>query len=307
MYFAGRINSFILKGNKNVFDAIETYKKMEGMTHLEFNYPEHIAGYELKEIEKAIQPLAVNGLAMRFRSGFEKGEYSNPDESLRRKAIEMTIEAAEICKALGGSVVTVWLAFDGFDYPFQADYEKKWTQIKNAFREIADSVGDVKISIEFKPFEPRNYSILDGAGTTLLMAHDIDRPNVGVTLDFCHMLMKHDSPSLALSLAASRDKLFGLHMNDGYSQMDSGMIFGSINIPHTLEFVYYLKKYQYDGVVFFDTFPVRESAVKETQANITAFNKFLKLIDEIGMDKIDNIISMEDGIEAQKLILDIIR
>jgi xylose isomerase len=307
MNFAGRINSFISKGGQSIFDAIAAYKKMKGMTHLEFNYPEHIEGYDLKKIKEAIRPLKVNGLAMRFRDGFEKGEFSNPDEVVRIKAIEMTKKAADICRELGGSVVTVWLAFDGFDYPFQTDYEKTWNQIKNALCEVADYAKDIKISIEYKPFEPRNYSILDSVGTTLLMVNDIDRPNVGATLDFCHMMMKHDGPAFGLSLAASRGKLFGLHMNDGYSHMDSGMIFGSVNIPHALEFVYYLKKYHYDGVVFFDTFPVRESVAEEAQANITAFNKYMNLIEHIGMEDIERVISRQDGLEVQKLILGIIR
>lgn len=51
MNYAGRFNSFILKG-QNVFDAIKAYHEMDGITHLEFNYPEHFAGYDLEEIKR---------------------------------------------------------------------------------------------------------------------------------------------------------------------------------------------------------------------------------------------------------------
>ncbi len=307
MNFAGRMNSFIFKGGQTVFDAIAAYKKMQDMTHVEFNYPEHIEGYDLDKIKEALHPLKVNGLAMRFRGGFENGEFSNPEAAVREKAIESTKKATEICRELGGKMVTVWLGFDGYDYPFQADYQKKWEQICDAFREVADHAPDIRISIEYKPFEPRNFSMLDSVGTTLLMVNDIERENVGVTLDFCHMLMKHDGPAFGLALAASRGKLFGLHMNDGYSQMDSGMIFGSVNASHAFEFVYYLKKYDYQDVVFFDTFPVREPAAEETQANINAFNRFLSLVDKIGEEKIERVIAAQDGIAAQRLILEMLR
>ena len=306
MNFAGRMNSFIFKG-KDVFDAIDAYKKMEGITHLEFNYPEHIEGYDLNKIKAAMGDLKVNGLAMRFRDLFTNGEFTNPDESIRRKAIQMTKDAADVCRELGGSVITVWLAFDGYDYPFQADYELKWNQIMDAFREIADYAPDMKFSIEYKPFEPRNYSLIDSVGTTMLMIEEIDRPNVGATLDFCHMVMKHDGPAFGLSLAARKKKLFGLHMNDGYSQMDSGMIFGSVNLAHAMEFVYYLKKYSYDGVVFFDTFPVREEAQAETQANIDAFRKISEAVDRVGVDRIDEIVSEQNGISAQNLVLSMLK
>ena len=96
-------------------------------------------------------------------------------------------------------------------------------------------------------------------------------------------------------------------MNDGYSQMDSGMIFGSVNIAHAAEFIYYLKKYNYQGVVFFDTFPIRENAKLETQANINSFEKISKIIDEIGMDRIAEVVSKRDGVEAQRLVLDMFK
>ena len=82
MNYAGRFNSFILKG-QNVFDAIKAYHEMDGITHLEFNYPEHFAGYDLEEIKKAIGDLKVNGLAVRWRNYFTNGDFTNPDEELR--------------------------------------------------------------------------------------------------------------------------------------------------------------------------------------------------------------------------------
>ena len=51
MNYAGRMNSFIFKGG-NVLDAIAEYKKMHGLTHLEFNYPEHVEGYDIQELKK---------------------------------------------------------------------------------------------------------------------------------------------------------------------------------------------------------------------------------------------------------------
>ena len=165
----------------------------------------------------------------------------------------------------------------------------------------------MKISVEYKPFEPRNYSLIDSTGMTLLLINDVNKENVGCTLDFCHMLMKNDSPACGLALAASRGKLFGLHMNDGYGWMDSGMIFSSVNLGLSLEFVYYLKKYNYQGVTFFDTFPIREGAKEETQANIDSFEKLLHLVEETGMENVESVISKCDGVQAQRLVLSMLK
>ena len=67
------------------------------------------------------------------------------------------------------------------------------------------------------------------------------------------------------------------------------------------------RKYNYQGVVFFDTFPIREAADQETQANIDAFEKYLSIVDELGVEKIDEVVAKRDGISAQKLILGMLR
>lgn len=306
MNYAGRINSFVLKGG-NVLDAIREYRKMHGLTHLEFNYPEHIEGYDLDEIRNAMGDLKVNGFAIRWRKRFVNGNFNNPDPELRREAIEMAKRGADVCRELGGKVVTLWFENDGYDYPFQIDYEKSWENLVEGIREVADYAPDMKISIEYKPYEERNFELVDSTGMTLLLINDVDRDNVGCTLDFCHMLMKNDSPSCGLAMAASRGKLFGLHMNDGYGRIDSGMIFSSIHLGLSLEFVYYLKKYNYQDVVFFDTFPIREAAAPETQANIDAFEKLLHLVEETGMESIESVISKCDGVSAQRLVLDMLK
>ena len=306
MNYAGRFNSFIFKG-QNVYDAIEAYKKMDGITHLEFNYPEHIQGYDLDELKKAIAPLKVNGFSVRWRKEWLRGNFTNPDPELRRKAIQMSKDAADICRELGGSVITLWFENDGFDYPFQMDYEKSWEKLVSGIQEVADYAPDMKISIEYKPYEERDFAMVDSTGMTLYLISQVDRSNVGCTLDYCHMLMKHDNPSYGLALAASQGKLFGLHMNDGYGWKDSGLIFGSLSFAQSAEFIYFLERYHYDGVVFFDTFPIREESRAECQANIDAFELVKSKVDREGVKKITETVSKHDGISAQRLILDMLR
>ncbi len=306
MQYAGRFNSFVFKG-QTVLDAIEAYKNTEGITHLEFNYPEHFTGCSLEELKKSIAPLKVNGLAVRWRKEWLRGDFTNPDDTLRSRAIQMAKDAADVCRELGGSVITLWFENDGFDYPFQMDYEESWGKLVDGIRQVADYAPDLKISVEYKPYEERDFAMVDSTGMTLYLISEVDRPNVGCTLDFCHMLMKHDAPAYGLALAASKGKLFGLHMNDGYGWKDSGLIFGSLNFSQSAEFIYYLERYHYDGVVFFDTFPVREESRAECRANIDAFELIRSKVEREGIENITETVSKHDGISAQKLILDMLR
>lgn len=45
----------------------------------------------------------------------------------------------------------------------------------------------------------------------------------------------------------------------------------------------------------------------ETQANINSFEKISKIVDEIGMDRIAKVVSKRDGVEAQRLVLDMLK
>eukprot|EP00957_Ditylum_brightwellii_P026269 1987005-Ditylum_brightwellii.AAC.1 len=75
----------------------------------------------------------------------------HPDPAMRREAIEITKEAARTARELGCDEVVVWSAYDGYDYPFQVNYDEKWDQIVDAFRECCDAFPDIKFSLEFKP------------------------------------------------------------------------------------------------------------------------------------------------------------
>ena len=131
--------------------------KIEGLTHVDLNYPEHFNGLALAEIKEALNRnnLKVNGLAVRFRERFINGELGNTDREIAAEAKELCFQAVDITKKLGGSQVTIWLGYDGFDYPFQLDYAKAWKQVVAAVQEVADYDPSINISIEYKPYDPR--------------------------------------------------------------------------------------------------------------------------------------------------------
>lgn len=134
------------------------------------------------------------------------------------------------------------------------------------------------------------------------LVNEVNRKNMGVTLDFCHMLMKHENPACGASLLASKGKLFGVHLNDGYGVKDDGLMVGTSNLQKTIEFLYYLKLYQYNQAIFFDSFPIREHPSVESKFNIKILRKLNSLIDKIGIERITEIVNDNDSIKANSLI-----
>jgi len=304
MKLATRINSFLPVYDNDIGKVFSKFKSL-GLTHVDLNYPEHVGDFSVEEIKALLAEnnLKANGVALRFRKDFINGELGNSDENIAQEALKLTKEAADFCREIGGEVVTIWLGFDGFDYSFQINYQKVWNQLVNAFKEIANYAPDLKIAIEYKPFQPRAYAFIDSMGVAGMMLNDIACDNVGITLDYCHMLMKHENPAFAADIFGSRQKLYGVHLNDGYGLNDDGLMIGTSTPFKTLEFLYYVKKHGYNSAIYFDTFPVIEDAVKECEQNIKMITLLNGMIDNVGLDFIQNIIDRNDAIAASELMI----
>jgi xylose isomerase len=261
--------------------------------------------YSPDEMKKILSEnnLELNGVALRFRNQFINGEIGNANEEISKKALQLCKDAADYCRAVGGEVVTIWLGFDGFDYSFQISYEKVWKQIRDCFIEMADYAPDVKFSIEYKPFQPRAYAFIDSLGLAMVMMNEINRDNLGITLDYCHMLMKHENPAYGASILGSRNKLYGVHLNDGYGLNDDGLMLGTSSLVKTIEFLYYIKLHEYDHAIYFDTFPVIEDPVAECKRNINMIKKLDNLIGKLGMSYIQSVIDENSAVKVSDLVI----
>lgn len=307
MKYATRLNSFVTK-DVDVEAALRTIAATDGIDYVDLNYPEHFTlptpqlGALLNELG-----LTLNSVAMRFRSGYEHGEYTNRDPKVRQSAIDLTKAGMDATAELGCDLVTVWLGFDGYDYPFQKDYRTGLDLAIAAFTELADYRPDVRLSIEYKPYEERARAMISHTGTVLHVLDRVGKDNVGATLDFCHMLMAGDQPAFGASLLLSQQKLWGVHLNDGYGRFDDGLMVASVHPWETAEFLYYLLRYDYPGVIYFDTFPRREDPSAEAARNVAIVDRLLEKITAYGVENITDIVQTQDGIKSHELLNDLLK
>ena len=293
--FATRLNSFASKPHifwKNEIPLITTDKLIEragtvkGLTDLDLNYPDH-AGDNLDHILKVIQDngLGVNGFAMRYYTNpaFKLGAFTNPDKRVRQEAIDLTKEGIDAARKLNVNLMTIWLGQDGFDYGFQANYKKMWQDEIDGIQEVALHDKECQISIEYKPNEPRAYSLLSNLSSTLLAIKEIDLSNLGVTLDFAHILYADEQPAFSADMVSRNSKILGLHLNDGYGKRDDGLMVGSVHQLATIELLYQVYKDGYDGTIYFDTFPDASGLdpVKECETNIRTVKTMVKVVKKL--------------------------
>ncbi|HSV30603.1 MAG TPA: sugar phosphate isomerase/epimerase family protein [Atribacteraceae bacterium] len=214
---------------------------------------------------------------------WQLGSLGAGDPAIRSQAVGLCKEAVGFARAVGSPAISLWLGQDGFDYPFQIDYQTHWDDLRKAVVQVADLDPTMLVSLEYKHREPRNRMTLSGAAKVLLFVNEVNRNNVGVCMDFGHALACKESAAESVVLLHGRGKLFNVHINDCLRDWDDDMIVGSVHLPETLEFLYYLEKTGYDGWLGLDQFPYREDAFlacKQSIENIRALERILA-----GMDK----------------------
>lgn len=316
--YATRLNGFksdaarIWPGRNRItaLDLIERAATVPGLSAVDFNFPDHLEGTTPRDIRSRLDSLGIslNGFAMRYYSdpGFKKGALAHPNAAIRAKALDLTLRGLDAMAEAGGSLMTLWLGQDGFDYSFQADYLKMWDDVAAALNVITAHNPQVDVSIEYKPNEPRAFSLLPDVATTLLMVGDVGARNLGVTLDFAHVLYADEMPAYAAALIARRSRLLGVHLNDGYGKRDDGLVAGSVHVIQTLELLYVLDKIGYGNAIYFDTFPdaVGLDPVQECSANIAAVEGMARVLDRLKAKSVslDAAIASQDAVASQRII-----
>lgn len=314
--FAARLNAFKIGASeywpgKNTVTTTDLLARAAtaGLTAADLNYPDHFVDDTPADLNRALADsgMALNGLAMRYYTdpGYKLGAFTHPDNSVRRAAIDETKRGLDVLAEMGGSLMTLWMGQDGFDYSFQADYTRMWDATIEAMTEVADHNPELDIALEYKPNEPRAFALMPDAATTLLAIKDIGRPNTGVTLDFAHVLYADEMPAFAAALVARHSRILGVHLNDGYGKWDNGLMVGAVHPVQTVELLVELERFGYDSAIYFDTFPDHSGLdpVEEARTNIELVQRLRRtaagLVSNVDLQ---NAIARQDAPIAMRIV-----
>ena len=315
--FSTRLNSFAsradlawpgLSGKPSVLQLVQRAARVSGLTDLDLNYPDHVAEAPAGLAAKIRDTgLAINGFAMRYYANpaFRMGAFTNPDSAVRRQAIDLTKAGIDATREAGANLMTLWLGQDGFDYSFQVDYPTIWQYELDGIREAAAHDPDCYISIEYKPNEPRAYALMPDCATTLLAIREVGLTNLGVTLDFAHVLYADEQPAFAAALIARHSRLLGVHLNDGYGKRDDGLMVGAVHTLKTIELLRQIRRDGYEGALYFDTFPdlTGLDPVHECEINIATVKQMLDAVDRLDADnRLSPAIAAQDAVSTQAVV-----
>ncbi|WP_425039482.1 TIM barrel protein [Primorskyibacter sp. S187A] len=314
--FAARLNAFKIGAaaywpGKNTITAADLLARAAtaGLTAADLNYPDHFQDDTPRDLMAALDDngMVLNGMAMRYYTdpGYKLGAFTHPDATVRRAAIDETKRGLDVLAEMGGSLMTLWMGQDGFDYSFQMDYARSWGETIEAMIEVADHNPGIDIALEYKPNEPRAFALMPDAATTLLAIKEIARPNTGVTLDFAHVLYADEMPAFAAALVARHSRILGVHLNDGYGKWDNGLMVGAVHPIQTVELLVELERAGYDGAIYFDTFPDHSGLdpVEEARTNIEVVEKLRAIAAGLVQNtELQSAIARQDAPLAMRLV-----
>jgi xylose isomerase len=290
-----------------VLEAIDRAGQVGDLVALDINYP-FDSGVGIDQVRAALERNKLRCHAITpasYTRKFQKGALTNPDPKLRREAIDLYKNAIPVARDLGAKYVKFWPGQDGYDYPFQADYEALWRHSVEGVREVAASAPDMQFGIECKFKEPRTHMFFSNVATTLLAIQAMGVDNVGIVFDSGHSFLAKETPAEAVQLAARHGRLTSVEVNDNWRDWDDDMAVGSVHLIETLEFLLALRKIGWDQVILLDQFPFREDPVAAARESIRTVRQLNALLDRIDLKALEAAQAGQDALAAQRLILDL--
>jgi L-rhamnose isomerase/sugar isomerase len=158
---------------------------------------------------------------------YRLGSICNPDDSVRRRALDHIRECIAIAEEVGSTIISLWLA-DGTSYPGQDSLRGRYARLLAGLEEVYAALPEqMRLLVEYKFFEPAFYSTdLPDWGTAALVCRGLGR-RAQVLVDTGHHPQGTNVEQI-VALLLAEGLLGGFHFNNR-KYADDDLIVGSID------------------------------------------------------------------------------
>lgn len=284
---------------KTLADRLEMIRKIPGADGIEVVYPQDLgANKERAQVVKdsGLTVSAVN-VNVKGEDKWRTGSLTSPDPHLRAEAVDYIKTAMDLAAEFGARMVTCCPLIDGHNYAFEVDYLKQFKWLEEGIGAAARHRPDIRVSLEYKLNESRNYIVLPDMSRTLYLCERLGLPNVGVTMDVGHALIAKEAPAEVLALAAQAGRLFYVHFNDNGREWDWDMLPGSVNFWDLVEMLFYMERIGWDGWLSYDVMTRGGDPMESMSAAISIVDTAHRLLDKLGREKLLGFV--QEGIPAR--------
>ncbi|MEO8391762.1 MAG: sugar phosphate isomerase/epimerase family protein [Chloroflexota bacterium] len=166
--------------------------------------------YDVKEVRKLLDQYQIEcyGSVSVMAAGHD---LIHASPYIREASIQYAKECVDLSAALGGNMMTLVPSEVGKTVAM-ADPETEWQWAIECIREIADHAAKVHIRVGLEPINRFETNFLCRHDQALRLADDVDRENIGVTLDVFHLNIEEVDLYQAILNTGSR--LVDIHIAD---------------------------------------------------------------------------------------------
>ena len=158
---------------------------------------------------------------------YRLGSITNPDPTVRAKAVERLLECVRIATALGATAQSLWFA-DGTNYPGQDDLRARRARLLDGLGQLYAALpSEQELLVEYKLFEPGFYATdLADWGSAVLVCQRLGE-RARVLVDLGHHAQGTNVEQI-VALLQEEGRLGGFHFNNR-KYADDDLIVGSVN------------------------------------------------------------------------------
>jgi len=308
-YLGAAGDRFVKQGyrpDRTIEERFKVAGRIPGVRGLEMHYPTEINDQTYRPLKKLAGDLGLEFVMITPHQWVDPdlkfGQYSNPDKKLRRKALDLAKRTIEVAGELGAKFVCYWPAQDGYDYPFQTDFRRRWDDLASGLAEMADFNPRQRIVVEYKAYDPRTHILLPSVGQCVALLNEINRPNLGINIETGHASIMNENLAESFSFALRYQRLFHTHWNDNWKMFDDDLMVGMVNLWETVELLFWLEEWGYDGWYGLDLFPYREMPEDAAEQSIKNLQMGFTMLDRVGRDEIRQCMKTSDAIQIARLM-----
>jgi len=212
------------------------------------------AAQQIKAAEQLKQTLDQHGLTAEFVAPrlWEDprtidGGYTSNSAACRQYAIDRSLRAVDIARALGTKNIVLWLAREGTYIREAKDSAWAVTRIAEAVQAMLDHDPEIRVMIESKPNEPMDHTYIPTIGHAIALGLLTTEPQrVGCLIESAHAILAGLDPSDEMGYALAHKKLWSVHLNDQNGlKFDQDKSFGAVDLRRALNQVRILDKHDF--------------------------------------------------------------
>jgi xylose isomerase len=283
------------------------------MDGYEFHYPQELSEDNLDEVRSALDGRTITCIAtgLHLDHRFGKGGLSSPDPGVRREAIELSLAAADFAASVGAALIC-WPGIEGYNYPFQTDYARGWSDFLDGMAQLAERCRDrgTPLYMEHKNSEPAMKIFMRNIGMTLHVIHTLRRngiDTVKVNMDWQHLIMNGENLAEYAGLLAAEGLLGHQHANSGWGTFDDDNMVGATAFMETLELALELRRAGYGQGedprwLGFDLYPYTEDQVGAVRRSVLQWRFIDAAAGRIDVDALEEAKLRKDAVRAYELV-----